>query len=72
MAIEQYPHGLAKAEMLLHQYPDLPVTIIDQKTYARLKKHFKDKINSNPKFIAWEDAEYDITTNPMILNKLAF
>lgn len=58
------PIGIAKADMLLHQYPNMPIKIIDQKTYKRLQNHFKDRINEDPRFVGWEETGYNIKTNP--------
>ena len=58
------PIGIAKADMLLNQYPNMPIKIIDSKTYRRLEKHFKDKINEGQRFVGWEEKDYNIKTNP--------
>ncbi len=57
------PVGIAKAEMLLHQYPNMPITIIDQKVYSRFRKLFRDRINSDSRFVAWEETGHNIKTN---------
>jgi hypothetical protein len=58
------PRGLAKVEMLMTQYPRLNVKLINERFYKKLRSRFRDRINSDSRFIAWEDSNYNITTNP--------
>ncbi len=56
--------GMAKLEMILEQYPNLDLRIINQSYYERLERWFKDKINSDSRFIGWETYKDNLKTNP--------
>ena len=58
------PKGRAKLELLSQQYPELNIQGVDKHFYRRLEKTFKDKINADSRFVAWEDSRYNIRTNP--------
>ena len=58
------PKGKAKLEMLLDQYPDINIRIINNQSYTKLRAHFESRINADPRFIAWETGELNLKTHP--------
>ncbi|GEM_PF-4132993 len=58
------PLGITKLEMLVEQYPQLNLRVIDERTYKRLEKNFKRKINHHSSLIGWEHSEDNVRNNP--------
>lgn len=58
------PAGIAKMDMLRHQYPDLNVRIIDEETYERFRDYFEGKINDDMRFRGWETYQDNLRTSP--------
>ena len=57
------PVGYAKLELLIQQHP-VKIRTIDGKSYARLRRHFENKINNTPGLSGWEAKDDNLRTNP--------
>jgi len=54
----------AKISLFQEQYPYMRMTIVDRRFYKRLERDFKDKINTDQRFVGWEDSKHNIRTHP--------
>jgi len=58
------PVGLAKADMFKHQYPDIPLHIISERLYRRIRKKYERIINNSDDFCGWETSKDNLYNNP--------
>jgi hypothetical protein len=64
---EKYPYSEIKSlklELMISQFPNADIRVIDSKKYSRIERIFRDKIDGDNRFVGWEDSSFNIKTDP--------